>query len=88
MSRRPTIFRKGDLISNPPKRQYYNNNFNNNNNYNQQQLSSNYQRLMRDGVDVFQNNNILDEKQDQYKNIFSKRTDVLNDYYSNKNGNK
>ena len=85
LSRRPTIFRKGDLISNPPKRQYYNNNFNNNNNnYNQQQLSSNYQRLMRDGVDVFQNNNILDEKQDQHKNIFSKRTDVLNDYYSNK----
>jgi len=58
LNRRPTIFKKADNILHPPKRQYYNYNYNNNN----QQLSSNYQRLMKDGVDVYQNSNINDEK--------------------------
>jgi hypothetical protein len=82
LSRRPTIFKKADNILHPPKRQYYNYNYNNND----QQLSSNYQRLMKDGVDVYQNSNINDEKQEQFKNLYLKRNNILNNYYlDNKN---
>jgi hypothetical protein len=77
LSRRPTIFKKADNILNPPKRQYYNYNYNNND----QQLSSNYQRLMKDGVDVYQNSNINDEKQEQFKNLYLKRNNILNNYF-------
>ena len=75
LSRRPTIFKKADNILHPPKRQYYNYNYNNND----QQLSSNYQRLMRDGVDIYQNSNINDEKQEQFKNLYLKRKTILDD---------
>ena len=73
-SKRPTIFKKFDNILHPPKRQYYNYNKNNND----QQLSSNYQRLMKDGVDVYQSSNINDEKQDQLNNLYLKRKNILN----------
>ena len=82
LSRRPTIFKKADNILHPPKRQYYNYNYNNND----QQLSSNYQRLMKDGVYVYQNSNINDEKQEQFKNLYLKRNNILNNYFlDNKN---
>ena len=74
LSKRPTIFKKSDNIIHPPKRQYYNYNMNNND----QQLSSNYQRLMKDGVDVFQYSNINDEKQEQLKNLYLKGKNNLN----------
>ena len=79
LSRRPTIFKKADNILYPPKRQY--NNYNNDNN--DQQLSSNYQRLMKDGVDVYQNSNINDKNQMQFKNLYLKRNNILNNYYLN-----
>jgi len=78
LSRRPTIFKKADNILHPPKRQYYD--YNNND----QRLSSNYQRLMRDGVDVYQNSNINDEKQEQFKNLYLKRNNIANNYLDNK----
>ena len=65
LSKRPTIFKKSDKILHPPKRQYYNYYRNNND----QQLSSNYQRLMKSGVDVYQFSNINDEKQEQFKDL-------------------
>jgi hypothetical protein len=74
LSKRPTIFKKSDNIIHPPKRQYYNYNMNNND----QQLSSNYQRLMKDGVDVYQYSNINDEKQEQLKNLYLKGKNNLN----------
>ena len=74
LNKRPTIFKKSDNILNPPKRQYYNYNRNNND----QQLSSNYQRLMKSGVDVYQFTNINDEKQEQLKNLSFKRKNMLN----------
>ena len=84
LSRRPTIFKKADNILNPPKRQYYNYNYNNND----QQLSSNYQRLMKDGVDIYQNSNINDEKQEQFKNLYLKRNNILNNYFSDNKDNE
>ena len=80
LSRRPTIFKRADNIFHPPKRQYsnYNNNNNNNNDNNEQQLSSNYQRLMKDGLDVYQNSN--EEKQMSFKNLYLKRNKNLNNY--------
>ena len=74
LNKRPTIFKKSDNILHPPKRQYYNYNRNNND----QQLSSNYQRLMKSGVDVYQFSNINDEKQEQLKNLSFKRKNMLN----------
>ena len=79
LSKRPTIFKRSDNIYHPPKRQHYNYTKNNND----QQLSSNYQRLMKDGVDVYQISNINDEKQEQFKNLYLKRKNILNNYFSN-----
>ena len=76
VSRRPTIFRKANKILNPPRRQY--NNYSQND---QQQSSSNYQRLMKDGVDVYHNDFRNDEKAEQYKNLFLKRKKELNNYF-------
>ena len=82
LGRRPTIFRRADNIFNPPKRQY--NNHSNNNDNNDQQLSSNYQRLMKDGVDVYQNSNINEEKKMTFKNLYLKRNNISNKYYLEK----
>ena len=78
ISKRPTIFRKANKILNPPRRQY--NNYSQSND--QQQSSSNYQRLMKDGVDVYHNDyRPNDEKAEQYKNLFLKRKKDLNNYF-------
>ena len=74
ISRRPTIFRKGNKILNPPRRQY-----NNINQSNEQQSSSNYQRLMKDGIDVYHNKyGRGEENSEKYKNLFLNRKQVLN----------
>jgi hypothetical protein len=44
----------------------------------QQQQSSNYQRLMKDGVDIYPNMNSRDEKSDQYRNVYVKRNNLVN----------
>jgi hypothetical protein len=87
ISHRPTIFRKAKKIVNPPRRQY--NNYSQSND--QQQSSSNYQRLMKDGVDVYHNDyRANDEKAEQYKNLFLKRKKELNNYFDddNRTGNQ
>ena len=90
-SKKPTILKKAKEIIYPPRRTLavVNRNF-----YldeqPQDQQSSNYQRLMKDGVDICQNNNlnIKDEKVEPYVNIYLKRNQVLNNYYQYKNQNQ
>ena len=90
-SKKPTIFRRAREIMFPPRRTYA---AVGKNSYleeqPQDQRSSNYQRLMKDGVDIYQNNNLnlKDEKVEPYVNIYLKRNNVLNNYYQNKYKNQ
>ena len=72
MARRPTIFRKANKIMSPPPRRPYQARKQYGND-SQQQQSSNYQRLMKDGVDIYPNMNSNEEKTEQYKNLYLKR---------------
>ena len=71
LTKKPTIFRKANNIMSPPRRPYqlkklpYGND--------QQYQSSNYQRLMKDGVDIYPQMNSKEEKTEQYKNSYLKR---------------
>ena len=84
LAKRPTIFKKANNVMFPPRRPYqarkqsYGNDA-------QQQQSSNYQRLMKDGVDIYPNMNSREEKTEQYKNLYLKRNNILNSKYE---GNK
>ena len=84
LSRRPTIFKKANEVMYPPRRPYqarkqaYGKDP-------QQQQSSNYQRLMKDGVDIYPNMNSRDEKSEQFKNLYVKRNNLVN---RNKEGSK
>ena len=77
LTKRPTIFKKGNNVMFPPRRPYqarkqsYGNDA-------QQQQSSNYQRLMKDGVDIYPNMNSREEKTEQYKNLYLKRRGIIN----------
>jgi len=84
MSRRPTIFRKANEVMFPPRRPYQPRKQSYGNDP-QQQQSSNYQRLMKDGVDIYPNMSSKDEKSEQYKNLYLKRGNILNNNYE---GNK
>ena len=89
ISRKPSIFRKTNNIMCPPRRPYqvrktpYGNDL--------QPPSSNYQRLMKEGVDICNNNNINDmnmypkfkeEKTEQYKNSYLNRN-INNNMFNN-----
>ena len=92
LNKKPTILKKANNVMFPPRRPYQARNQSYANDQNQQQ-SSNYQRLMKDGVDIYPNNiNSSDEKYEQYKNLYLKRTNYLNNnnrnnYEANKEGN-
>ena len=73
LSRRPTIFKKANEVMYPPRRPVKRQG-----NDSQQQQSSNYQRLMKDGVDIYPNMNSRDEKSDQYRNVYVKRNNLVN----------
>ena len=80
--KKPTILKKADEINNPPRRQNLGRN-----NYNtniQQQQSSNYERLMKDGINICKFKNTNNEKNEKYSNLFLKRNNILNNYKSNK----
>ena len=81
--KKPTILRKVNEISNPPKRQGNYSNYNNYD-YSRSKESSNYQRLMKDGVEVAKNYQ-RDEKNEQYKNYYLKRNNILNNYFQSEN---
>ena len=91
IAKRPTIFRKAREILYPPRRSYAAGGRNAYEEEPQDQQSSNYQRLMKDGVDIYQVYNQKDEKiekADPYINIYLKRNNILNNYYQNKSENK
>ena len=77
LNKRPTILRKANEVMFPPRRPYQARNPYGNDSQ-QQQASSNYQRLMKDGVDIYPNMNSRDEKNEQYKNLYLKRNILLN----------
>ncbi len=79
--RRPSIFKKVPDKLFPPKRLYYNNVYRNEN----QPSFSNYQRLMKDGVDIYPNLYSRDEKAEQYKNLYMRRNNN-NNYEQSKDG--
>ena len=75
LSRRPTLFKKGNKFMHPPRRPY---SVRKKPSYaDPQQQTSNYQRLMKDGIDIYANNTFntysKEEKTEQYKNFFLKR---------------
>ena len=82
LSRKSTKFKKADNTLYPPKRQHRNYK------YNDQQLSSNYHRLMKDGVDIYQNLNINDKKRDKFKSFYVKRNNISNNCFSDNNDNE
>jgi len=73
--------------SSPPKRQYYYNKSNEEDNiYNNSNQSSNYQRLVKDGINICKKNinndyeiNFNDDKTEMYKGIFVKRNKILDE---------
>ena len=85
LNQRPTIFKKANQIMSPPPRRPYQARKQSYANDQQQQQSSNYQRLMKDGVDIYPNMNSRDEKTEQYKNMYTKRNNLVN---RNNEGNK
>ena len=83
LERRPTIFKNANNIMFPPPRRPYQARKQYGNDSSQQPQSSNYQRLMKDGVDIYQNMN--DEKTEKHKNVYLKRGNYINE--TNKEGN-
>ena len=86
------IFKKSSQLMFPPKRQfYYNKSKDEDNIYNSSNLSSNYQRLVKDGINICKKKsnidyeiNFNDDKTEMYKGIFEKRNKIL-DEGNNKN---
>ena len=79
--RRPSIFKKVLDKLFPPKRLYYNNVYRNEN----QPSFSNYQRLMKDGVDIYHNRNSNDENKEEKPEFYNtiKRRSIANNYIVN-----
>jgi hypothetical protein len=93
MRHKPTILKKANDILYPPRR---NVSYQRKNVYNeepQEQSSSNYQKLMKDGIDIYQNNfKIKEEKieeneqnyQNQNENIYPKRSHIITNNFRQK----
>ena len=81
MSHKPTILRKEDNILFPPRRRPYQiRKEPNRNDSNQQQQSTNYQKLMKDGVDIYSNINSRNDNIGLNKNTYSKNSGTVNNY--------
>ena len=88
---RPSIFRRANNIMNPPRKPYTSQK--QQSNMDEEPMSSNYQKLMKDGINLFQMPRINEEKSEYYMNK-SKRNNMYNNgvnnrgyndyYYSNK----
>ena len=76
--KRPTIVRKANEVNNPPKRQYmtrgeyYRNN--------QHKQSSNNERLMEEGINIYKFEHSKNEKKSKPSNLFLKRNNLINNY--------
>ena len=87
-------YEKSNQLMYPPKRQqnYVNRTKDDDNIYNNSNISSNYQRLVKDGINVCKKNNNIDyeinfndEKTEMYKGIFVRRNKMLNEDERKKN---
>ena len=88
---RPSIFRRANNMMNPPRKPYSTQKPQSN--MDEESMSSNYQKLMKDGINLFQMPRINEEKSEYYMNR-SKRNNMYNNgvnnrgyndfYYSNK----
>lgn len=80
-------FKKSSNLMYPPKRQYnYNKTRDEDNIYNNSRQSSNYQRLVKDSINICQKNNyndyeinFNDDKTNMYKGVFEKRNKILDE---------
>ena len=80
-------YKKSSQLMFPPKRQfYYNKTKDEDNIYNSSNPSSNYQRLVKDGINICKNVNnndyeinFNDDKTEMYKGIFLKRNKILDE---------
>ena len=89
---RPSIFRRANNIMNPPRKPYSTQKPQSN--MDEEPMSSNYQKLMKDGINLFQMPRINEEKSEYYMNRNTKRNNMYNNgvnnrgyndfYYSNK----
>ena len=77
----PTIFKKAKGIMLPPRRVYNQLSYQNNDN------SSNYQRLIKDGIEIFQNNCSNQDQQKQYTNDINIRNIFKNKNLNNNSNN-
>ena len=77
--KKPTFFKRLSNVPSPPRRQ---NNINYANEYFNSRESPSYLRLMKDGVDIARNPSYgRDEKNEQYKNLYLKKNNALNNYF-------
>ena len=84
INQKPTILRRENNVLFPPRRKCNQvRKQPNQNDSHQKQHSTNYQRLMKDGVDIYTNMNSRNEKTDLYKNTYSKKSAVENNYNYN-----
>ena len=86
LSKKPTIYRKANKIMSPPRRSYQSKKMPYGND--QQYQSSNYQRFMKEGIEIYPKISSKEEKAEQYKNSFLKRDNNLfnNTFEFNKEG--
>ena len=85
ISKLPTIYKRYDKTKYnfPPKRQYSTTQIDINDNINHQQVSSNYQRLVNNGIDVWKKNSVRDNEENQ-KEIFNVDNKDKNVYFKKK----
>ena len=80
ISQSPTIYRKINLLINPPKRQYL---YNRNTNSSNLQQSSNIHRFMKEDFDIYNNTHIKNERIEKIE--YTKRNIFVNKYNENNN---
>ena len=81
---RPSIFRRANNIMNPPRKPYTSQKPQSN--MDEEPMSSNYQKLMKDGINLFQMPRINEEKSEYYMNR-SKRNNMYNNDVNNRGYN-
>ena len=89
MNHKPSILKKENNVLFPPRRRPYQiRKEPNQNDPHQQQQSTNYQRLMKDGVDIYTNINSRNECTGLNKNIYSRNSGEVNNnnYDTSKDG--
>ena len=82
---RPSIFRRSNNIMNPPRKPYTSQK--SQSNIDEEPMSSNYQKLMKDGINLFQMPRIKEEKSEYYMKRNAKRNNMYNNDVNNRGYN-